>query len=61
MDVEDPKSIRQHGWKCKLVMYDLDKSGSGKQEIMLNDFSKSIKGYKNPVRIEDNQEQQREM
>jgi hypothetical protein len=30
------------------------------EEIMFNDFSKRVKGYKNSVRLEDNQEQQKE-
>jgi hypothetical protein len=34
---------------------------SGKKEIMFNDYSKSTKEYRNPVRLEDIQEQQREL
>jgi hypothetical protein len=36
-------------------------SVQGSKKIMHNDFGESIKGYMNPVRIEDNQEQQREL
>jgi len=32
----------------------------GYRKIMKNDFFKSIRGYKIPVRLEDKQEQQRE-